>query len=106
MFYCLSYNAKRNYYKKHGECFIGYIVGADLLIGGRGIYSYHLKVQFRENNRKKILLTEAYIGDPNNILKKRNCHNIRLEILFFTFIYQYDIISLCKRFQNAYMKGR
>lgn len=71
--YYSTYNVKRNIYKKRGECFRGYIIGADVLISGRGEWTYYLKISFFDNG-KKIKYTEGYAGDPNKKLKNCECN--------------------------------
>ena len=71
--YHITYNVKRNIYKKKGECFQGYIIGADVLVNGRGEWTYYLKISFYDNG-KKIKYTEGYAGDPNKKLKNCKCN--------------------------------
>lgn len=70
--YHITYNIKRKIYKKKGECFRGYIIGADVLVSGRGEWTYYLKISFFDGG-KKIRYTEGYAGDPNNKLKNCEC---------------------------------
>ena len=71
--YHITYNVKRNIYKKKGECFKGYIIGADVLVSGRGEWTYYLKISFFDDG-KKIKYTEGYAGNPNKKLKNCECN--------------------------------
>ena len=70
--YFLSYNVKRNMYKKLGKCIPGRIVGADV-VWGRHENSYHLKISFYDDG-EKMLYTEAYKGHPGSKLKSSSCN--------------------------------
>lgn len=71
--YYITYDVKRNIYKKKGERFQGHIIGADELISGRGKSTYYLKISFYDNG-KKIKYTEGYAGNPNKKLKSYECY--------------------------------
>ena len=47
--YSISGNAKRNKYKKKGECFPGYIIGAEMLLTGERYNRYCLLISFNDN---------------------------------------------------------
>lgn len=71
--YYITYNVKRNIFKKKGERFQGYIVGADEFVRGRGDWTYYLKISFYDDG-EKIKYTEGYAGNPNKKLKNRECN--------------------------------
>lgn len=72
LIYFLTYNVKRNMYKKLGKCIPGRIVGADV-VWGRHENSYHLKISFYDDG-EKMLYTEAYKGHPGSKLKSSSCN--------------------------------
>lgn len=71
--YYSTYDVKRNIYKKRGECFRGHIIGADVLMSGRGEWTYYLKISFYDNG-DKVKYTEGYAGNPNSKLKSCVCN--------------------------------
>jgi hypothetical protein len=71
--YYITYDLKRNVYKKNGECFQGHIIGADVIISGRGEWTYYLKISFFDDG-EKIKYTEGYEGNPNKKLKNCECN--------------------------------
>ena len=71
--YYITYDVKRNIYKKKGECFRGHIIGADVLVSGRGKWTYYLKISFYDNG-EKVKYTEGYAGNPNSKLKSCICN--------------------------------
>ncbi|MBO6297877.1 MAG: hypothetical protein J6N53_03440 [Lachnospiraceae bacterium] len=72
LIYFLSFNTKRNKYKRIGQCIPGRIIGADMVYG-RHESSYHLMISFYDNG-EKVLYTEAYKGDPRFRLKSLRCN--------------------------------
>ena len=71
--YSITYNTKRQIFKKKGECILGYIVGAEEELTGRGLNTYYLFISFYDGC-EKIKYTEGYVGNPNHYLKSRRCH--------------------------------
>jgi len=71
--YCITYNLKRNAFKKKGVRKTGKIIGYNLIPRGRMGEDYCLKIQFYENE-KKVFVTEPYIADPNEKLANTSCY--------------------------------
>ena len=71
--YCLSYDAKRNAYKKKGICIQGHIIGTYKVSNRRGAGTYYLKICFWDNG-KKIMHTEGYVDNPNFMLSASSCN--------------------------------
>ena len=72
LIYCLTYDIKRKRYKNNGECFQGYIIGAEEQYYDNGSNTFYLLISF-DDNGKKIKYTEGYVGDPNLYLVSRMC---------------------------------
>lgn len=58
---------------KRGICIPGSIISAERIVGGKRKRAYFLNIQFFDGVYK-IRYTEAYFGDPNDILKNRRCN--------------------------------
>ena len=71
--WAISYDAKRKVCMQNGTCFSGNIIGAERIFGGKSTNKYYLKILFHDE-KDMIRYTEAYVGNPNNILKDCNCH--------------------------------
>lgn len=69
----VTYDRKRNIYKKNGISIPGNIISAERMLGTEKTKKYFLKIQFYDEGNK-IRYTEAYVGNPNTILKNCNCN--------------------------------
>ena len=72
LLYYLTYDVKRNRFKKFGECFPGQIIGADVFMEGRGEWTYCLLISFYDEG-DLVRYTEGYKGNPNQKLKSCEC---------------------------------
>lgn len=71
--YSLVCVIRRYVYKKNGTCIQGCIIGAERIMGQKRTGSYFLKILFFDEV-KKVRYTEAYMGNPNDILQDCFCN--------------------------------